>query len=64
MRSFGQCADLRFAVALCYPIGQGLTPACGYFAGWAWQCAKVLDDSRPAVQASRVEQRVLWVGLG
>ena len=64
MRSLGQHADLRFAVAMSYPIGQCLTPACGNLSGCAWQCAKVLDDSRPAVQAGRVEQRVPWVGLG
>ena len=64
MRSLGQRADLRFAVAMLYPIGQGLTPARGNLAGWARQCSKVLDDSRPAVQAGRVEQRVPWVGLG
>lgn len=64
MRPLGQCADLRFAVAMRYPIGQGLTPARGNLAGWARQCAKVLDDSRPAVQAGRVEQRMLRVGLG
>lgn len=62
--ALGQRADLRFAVAMRYPIGEVGASAGGYLFRTDRQRAKVLDDPRPAVQAGRVEQPMLRVGFG
>jgi hypothetical protein len=64
MRTMGQCADLRLAVPMRYPVGKVGAPACSNLAGAYRKRAKVLDDPFPAVQAGWVEQRILRVGLG